>query len=415
MQPARGAPVGPGSMLGPYKLIEEIGAGGMGRVFRALDTVLQRPVAVKVINPEFLLGNKQAGERFIREARLTARIRHRNVVPVYHLGTDTNGNPFLVMELLQGRTLTAALEAKERFPLSRIVSIGTQVLAALAAAHAHLVHRDLKPGNIFLTPQPDGDDLVTVLDFGVDKALKDAGADLTRQQKLVIGTRSYSAPEMLLATGTRDDPRQDLYSLGVVLFLLASGKLPWTPAETENLEKLLREGRKPRRLRDVAPDVDPFFAEVVDRALAVDPAERWQSARDFGTALRSFGVFVPGAMISETYRIERQLGKGGMSVVYLAHDVRMERACALKALLATDEDDPTGAARERFRRDGALAKDVRHPNVVEVYGQGVWRERPYTVTEYIDGKTLREFARTADWLSRSEERRVGKECRSRWS
>ncbi len=141
MQPARGAPVGPGSMLGPFKLIQEIGAGGMGRVFRALDTVLQRPVAIKLISPEFLLGNKQAGERFIREARLTARIRHRNVVPVYHLGTDTNDNPFLVMELLQGRTLTAALEAKEHFPLSRIVTIVTQVLAALAAAHEHLVAR----------------------------------------------------------------------------------------------------------------------------------------------------------------------------------------------------------------------------------------------------------------------------------
>src|SRR5262249_43948258 len=95
--------------------------------------------------------------------------------------------------------------------------------------------------------------------------------------------------------------------------------------------------------------------------------------------------------------IERQLGKGGMSVVYLAHDVRMERACALKALLATDEDDPSGSRRERFRRDGALAKDVRHPNVVEVYGQGGWRGRPDIVTEYVNGTTLREHLRTADW------------------
>jgi serine/threonine-protein kinase len=175
MKSSPAAPMGPGSMLGQFKLIQEIAAGGMGRVFRALDTVLDRPVAIKLIHPDFLMGNKQAGDRFISEARLTARIRHRNVVPVYHLGTDTRGNPFLVMELLQGKTLTAALEAKERFPLSRIVSIGKQVLSALAEAHEHLVHRDLKPGNIFLTPDADGEELVTVLDFGIAKALKDAG------------------------------------------------------------------------------------------------------------------------------------------------------------------------------------------------------------------------------------------------
>src|SRR6266568_2624398 len=132
MQPARGAAVGPGSMLGHFKLLDEIGGGAMGTVYRALDTALDRPVAVKRINPEFLLGNKEAGARFLSEARLTARIRHENVVRVFALGADPSGQPFLVMELREGRTLTAALTARERLPLSRIVSTGMQVLAALA-------------------------------------------------------------------------------------------------------------------------------------------------------------------------------------------------------------------------------------------------------------------------------------------
>lgn len=386
-------------MLGSFRLLEEIGAGGMGHVYRAHDTVLDRDVAIKLVAREFLSSNAQAVERFLSEARLTARIRHRNIVQVYGFGTDPAGSPYFVMELLHGRNLLDALKANEPFPLARIINIGSQILSALTAAHEHVVHRDLKPGNVFLTSDADGNDCVTVLDFGVAKAVNDATADLTGQKKLVLGTRRYSAPEMLLGTGMRDDPRQDLYSLGVILFQMAARKSPWTPAELDVVEKLLRIGRKPQPLLAAAPEVDPFFAEIVDRALAVDPAERWQSAGAFRAALRSFGDFAPGAIINETYRIERKLGGGEASVVFLADDIRMERACALKALLVAEKDDPNGKIRERFRRDGALAKEVRHPNVVAVYAQGVWRERPYIVAEYIDGKTLREFAGTADWVS----------------
>lgn len=389
----------PETMLGAFRFIQEIGAGGMGHVYRARDTALERDVAIKLISGEFLLGNKQAVERFLAEARLTARIRHRNIVQVHGLGTDAAGTPYLVMELLEGKTLKQAFVAKEAFPLARIVRIGTQILSALVAAHEHVIHRDLKPGNIFLTPDGEGGDAVTILDFGVAKAVKDAALDLTGQQKLVLGTIGYSSPEMLLGTVVRDDPRQDLYSVGVLLFQMAARKGPWTQAELDVLHNLLRSGRKPRRLRDVAPDVDPAFADVVDKALQVDPKDRWQSAGEFLGALRSFGVFAPGVLINDTYRIERRLGGGGTSAVYLASDIRMERACAVKALLIGESDDPNGKTRERFRRDGALAKDVKHPNVVEVYAQGVWRERPYIVSEYIEGQTLRDFIRRCSWTS----------------
>jgi eukaryotic-like serine/threonine-protein kinase len=166
----------PGSRLGAYELLEQIGAGKMGRVFRALDTALGRPVAIKVIDNKVFRGNARAAERFLREAGLTARIHHDHVVRIHGLDTDSTGNPFLVMELLEGRTLEAALAVREPLSLTRIVSIGTQVLSALAAAHEHVVHRDLKPADIFLTKRPDGEH-VTVLDFGVAKAILDAADD----------------------------------------------------------------------------------------------------------------------------------------------------------------------------------------------------------------------------------------------
>jgi serine/threonine protein kinase len=385
-----------GAMLGTFRLVEQIGEGGMGHVYRAQDTALDREVAIKLISREVLHGNQEAVKRFLSEAKLTARIRHRNVVQVYGLGSDRDRNPYLVMEVLEGKPLRDALKARESFPLARIVHIATQILSALAVAHEHLVHRDLKPGNIFLTHDGETDDFVKVLDFGVAKALSDAAADLTGEGMLV-GTPQYIAPEIVLGKGDRQDPRQDIYAVGVLLFLMATGKSPWPSTDTRAIYSAIHAGKAPRRLRDVAPAVDPFFAEVVDRALAVDPDARFQSAAEFRAALRSLGEFAPGSLVADTYRIERKLGEGGMSAVYLAYDVRMERRCALKALLVSDEDDPAGTVRERFRQDGALAKDVRHPSIVEVHAQGVWRGRPYIVTEFIDGKTLREHWRDVGW------------------
>jgi serine/threonine-protein kinase len=386
-----------GSQLGSYQLLQQIGSGRAGRVFRAHDKALDRQVAIKLIYPDLFMGNATAVERFLREARLTARIQHENVVRVFGLDADRTGSPFLVMELLEGRTLQAALKAREAFPVSRIVSVGAQVLSALSAAHEHLVHRDLKPSDVFLTPTSDGEDHVTVLDFGVAKAIRDATNELTQKFR-VEKLGAYAAPDMLLGDGRRDDPRQDLYSLGVILFQMAAGRLPWSAGELFDLGKVLVEGGRPRRLNAATP-IERQLAEVVDRALAIRPTARWQSAHAFRSALRSVGLFVPGAFVDETYGIVRQLGKGGMSVVYLAHDVRMERLCAVKVLLVADDDDRSAVTRERFRRDGALASGVRHPNVVEVYAQGVWRGRPYIVTEYVDGSTLRERLRSADWRS----------------
>lgn len=386
----------PGTRLGSFELLELIGEGGMGHVYRARDTALERDVALKLISRAALHGNDDALQRFLTEAKLTARIRHPNVVQVHALGTDSQGNPYLVMELIEGKTLRDALKAGERFPHARLVALGSQILAALAAAHQHLVHRDLKPANLMLTDE-NGEERIKVLDFGVAKAISDATADLTGAGK-VVGTAAYMAPETVLGNGDRQDPRQDLYAVGVMLFQMATGgKSPWAANTAEAIFTAIHAGKSPRRIRDVLPTVDPFLAEVIDRALAVAPDHRWQSATEFLSALRTLGEFAVGSLVNDTYRIESKLGEGGMSAVYQAYDTHLERRVALKTLVITDADDPDGTARERFRRDGVLATQVRHPHIVEVYAQGTWHGRPYLVTEFIEGATLRTHWQHLDW------------------
>jgi serine/threonine protein kinase len=389
----------PGTMLGAYRIVELIGEGGMGQVYRAHDTTLDREVAIKVIALG-AHGNKDRLGRFMSEARLTARIRHRNVVEVHGLGTDADNNPYLVLELLHGKSLRDAAEKKEEFPVARVVHIGTQILSALAVAHRQLVHRDLKPGNIILTHDPDGgpfaDDLVKVLDFGLAKAIGGATADLTLPGQFA-GTPAFMAPEIVAGKGHRDDPRQDLYAVGGILYELAAGVPLWQGMDMRAIVVALRAGQGPRPIREVAPGLDPHLAAVIDKALAVDPGQRWQSALEFRAALRSLGEFTPGVLVLGSYRIERLIGRGGTSAVYLAYDVHMRRRCAIKALLIDDPDDQDGTERERFRQDGALAKDVHHPHVIEVYAQGTWHDHPFLVAEYVEGRTLRERWQTFSW------------------
>jgi hypothetical protein len=205
---------------------------------------------------------------------------------------------------------------------------------------------------------------------------------LTQEYVGVPDIDSYSAPDMLLSRGRRDDPRQDLYSLGVILFQMAAGRMPWARDELADLAKALLAGRKPRWLRTILPKADPQLAAVIDRALALDPAARWQSARDFRGALRSVGVFVSGALIADTYRIERQLGKGGMSVVYLARDVRMERTCALKVLHVTD-------ANEAFHAERATAHSFQNDDIIFARkGRLGLARRPPSINKYVFSHTV---------------------------
>jgi serine/threonine-protein kinase len=365
--------------IGPYQVVEAIGKGGMGQVYRARDTVLDRDVAVKLISRRALQGNEDALVRFLAEAKLTARICNRHVVEVHALGTDCDGSPYLVMELLHGRTLRRALQDREPFPLARIVSIGDQILTALVAAHEHVVHRDLKPPNIFLTRDEDGKDFVKVLDFGIAKALSDATADLTGQG-MIVGTPLYTAPEVVLGPNDRRDRRQDLYGVGVMLFEMATGTAPWPWTDALPIYRALHAGKKPRRIREAAPEIDPAFAQVVDKAMAMRAEDRYQSAAEFRAALRSVSLAGAGGRSAERPAEPLLLGAGAQCAAQATPDPQPKRPSTVPPLAAADEGSTT-LIRERLRRIGAIAPKIGQPAAVEISGGRVWSGRAGS-TEY---------------------------------
>ena len=259
---------------GRYEIVRLLGEGGMGAVYQARQVAMDRMVALKLILAE-LVRSPAAAARFHREMKLTARIEHPNTIRVYDFG-ETDGQLFLTMELLRGRTLTDVLNQSGRLELPRIVRIATQVTRALAAAHSEgVVHRDLKPDNVMLIEQYGEHDIVKVLDFGIAKSLDEQEAGMT-SAGAVVGTPAYMSAEQ--AMGQPVDQRSDLYSLGIMLYEMASGRVPFRAAALTAL-LVAHATEVPPPLGHVAPDVHPGLAALVDELLRKDPAARPQTAK----------------------------------------------------------------------------------------------------------------------------------------
>jgi len=242
---------------GRYELVELIGEGGMGAVYLARQVAMDRMVALKLILAE-AVKSPDAAARFEREMKLSAKIEHPNTIRVYDFG-ETDGQLFLAMELLRGQTLKQVLESGP-LDLGRIVRIGVQVARALQAAHSEgVVHRDLKPDNVMLLEQYGEHDVVKVLDFGIAKSLDEPEASVTATGA-VIGTPAYMSAEQ--AMGQAVDRRSDLYSLGIILYEMASGRLPFTaPGFTALLVAHATE--TPQPLTQVVPDIHPGLAALI--------------------------------------------------------------------------------------------------------------------------------------------------------
>ncbi|MES4902819.1 MULTISPECIES: serine/threonine-protein kinase [unclassified Streptomyces] len=269
---------------GRYRLVRELGEGGMGQVWEAQDETLGRPVAVKVIS--LLAGGGSRGDearaRFLREARITARLQHPNIVTIHDLGeTGTEGNraPFLVMELVRGEGLDAMLR-RGAVTLPDAARWGKQICDALADAHgAGIMHRDIKPSNILITPSG----IVKVLDFGVARAADPyATADRLTQTGFIVGTPPYMAPEQ--ARGF-PEPRSDLYALGCLLFELITGRLPFQAPDTVGyLTAHLTQA--PPAPSSVSMGIPSAWDELVLALLDKDPDQRYPNAADLAQALR---------------------------------------------------------------------------------------------------------------------------------
>jgi tetratricopeptide (TPR) repeat protein len=274
------------TLPGGYHILDLISIGGMGRVYRAEQSALGRTVAVKIIHPH-LLADENSVVRFMTEARAASRLNHPNSIAVFDFGRTDDGQPYLVMEFLRGKDLARIAYEDGPLPIPRIINVLQQVLAALAEAHdLGIIHRDLKPENVILEPMRRGGDFVKVLDFGLAKLKAEPLATNVTSPGIVCGTPDYMAPEQ--GRGDPIDGRSDLYAVGVILFQLLTGKLPFE-AESPTQVVMMHLSMPVPDPRQVAPEraVPEILVGVVRKALAKDPGHRFQDALEFSDGLRN--------------------------------------------------------------------------------------------------------------------------------
>ncbi len=269
------------AVLGPYRLVERLGTGGMGVVYRAVHEKLGRTVAIKMLH-RGLVADKTTIARFFQEARTVNTIRHPNVVEVYDF-VSAGADIYMVMEFLVGRDLHAAIEDQGGRPLSpqRTVHILEQVCGALAAAHAqNIIHRDLKPANIFLCDRREADDFVKLLDFGLAK--RERGEGKMTRDGVVLGTVEYMAPEQ--ARGEKLDGRTDLYAVGCIAFEMLTGRRLFGGGNFADV-MARHVGEAPPSLRELNPEVPAALDQTVLRCLSKSREERPRSAQDLAQEL----------------------------------------------------------------------------------------------------------------------------------
>ncbi len=307
----------PGTKLGPYEILAPLGAGGMGEVYKAKDTRLDRTVAIKVL-PSHVASHPEVRQRFEREARAVSSLNHPNICTLHDIGSE-NGIDFMVMEHIEGDTLADRLK-KGALPLDQALQYGIEIADALDKAHRQgVVHRDLKPGNIMLTKSG-----AKLLDFGLAKmsvaatnagglsALPTEAQPLTKEGS-ILGTFQYMAPEQL--EGKEADARTDIFAFGAVLYEMVTGKKAFEGDSTASLIAAIMssEPRPVSELRAVAPAA---LDRVVKKCLAKDPEDRWHTAHDLMDEVKWIGEGGRAASKAETSMVRRSI-PGGLALVLL--------------------------------------------------------------------------------------------------
>jgi serine/threonine protein kinase/tetratricopeptide (TPR) repeat protein len=369
-----------------YEVLERLGEGGMGTVYRVRDRELDRIVALKTIRAD-LASNPSTIRRFKQELLLARQISHRNVIRIYDLGVS-GGLRFITMEYVEGQDLRSLMRARGKFSPEDAVEIVQQLCAGLEAAHAEqVIHRDLKPQNILI----DTHGHVRIMDFGLARTLEQSG--ITRSG-MIVGTADYMSPEQ--ARGDEIDSRSDLFSLGLIFYEMLTGILPLTGESiVTTLLRRTRETAEP--IQSVNPSVPSWLARIVMRCLEPLPENRYQSAaeiaRDLGRSVEpgppanlNPNALAPGALLGTRYKIEARAGEGGMGVVYRAADLHLGRSVALKVIrpeLATDS-----RAIERLKQEILLASRVSHRNVLRIHDLGEAAGLRFISMAWVEGSDL---------------------------
>lgn len=383
----------PGQVLdGRYEILSPLAEGGMGAVYRARRILLGDEVAIKVILAE----SRGPGplERFVRESRACAQLRHPNIVSIFDYNADDPERPFLVMELLSGPSLKEELAERGHLDVDELCRIMPPICSALSLAHSRgIVHRDLKPANIVAHEFAAGERLYKVVDFGVANVRHAAEETRLTGFHQFIGTVAYASPEQL--TGGEVDARSDVYSLGAVVFELLTGRLPFEGPDAMEIVSghLSRAVPLPGSLRTGLP---PWVDVAVGRALAKRREDRWPDMGAFAQALGGGSSStttsgpargLAGGLLG-TYEIGEPLGPGRLgSTVYRGVHRALGHPVAIRTLRGSTARDE--AVRARFLQE-ARTLQVAHPSIIQVRDYGQEGDLVYLVTDFIEGRSLRQ-------------------------
>jgi eukaryotic-like serine/threonine-protein kinase len=398
-----------GSTISRYRVLERLGGGGAGVVYKAEDVKLERLVALKFLST-YRSASEADTRRFLREARASSAVDHPNICTVYEVDETEDGRLFIAMAFCEGETLKRKIE-RGPLPLPEAVRVAAQIASGLAAAHDKgIVHRDVKPANVIVA----SDGRVKIVDFGIAKL-----ADQSRLTRdgTAVGTAGYMAPEQI--RGEEIDPRTDVWALGAVLYEMVTGRTPF-PGDNdhERIRGILT--REPEPMASLRSGVAPDLARIAARALAKKTGDRYPGMeamrQDLLILAGRLGAPVPAETLDPTlreipshpsagtsvlgdtdqlvgrtlahYRVLEYTGGGGMGVVYKAEDLRLARTVALKFLPPELTRDPE--AKSRFLQEARSASVLDHPNICTIHEVGETDDgRLYLAMPYYDGETLR--------------------------
>ena len=382
---------------GRYEIVEPLAEGGMGAVFRARRRLLGDEVAIKIVRSD-IGGDQAARERFLREARACAQLRHPNIVSILDYNLDAEGRPFLVMELLNGRSLRQEIGMRGALPIEEVQAIIGPLCGALQLAHDQgILHRDLKPANIVAHDFGGGTRVHKIVDFGLVRVQASESTRLTGAHQFV-GTFTYASPEQIL--GGEMDARADQYSLAVVAYELLAGRAPFIESDPAQLVNALttKQFPAPSTLR---PELPQWIDVVLGRALAKSPADRYASVAHFGRALLAGGgsdrttvmlgarpVAPSSGGLLATYELGERSSPGRLgSDVFKGTHRALGHPVAIRLLRRSPERN-WDAVRGRFFRE-AQTLQVSHPSIIQVRDYGEEGDLVYLVTDFIEGLSLR--------------------------
>jgi serine/threonine protein kinase len=377
-----------------YEILAPLAAGGMGAVYRARRLLLGDDVAIKVV----LHADPSARERFLRESRIAASLRHPSIVSIYDFDMPPGGEPYLVMELLSGPSLRDELAERGRMQPADVARILPGICAALQLAHSHgVTHRDIKPANIVAHEYEPGRRVYKLVDFGIANLRQSTIETRLTAAHEFVGTVAYAAPEQI--SGREATPRTDVYALAAVVYEMLTGRVPFGGGDLLSIISAQLSGDAPRASAS-RPDLPAWLDDVIARGLAKDPAARWPSAAALGVALVPSDAMTAAAPapkpapaaeargVDTIYEVGDRVGPGRLgSIVYRGVHRVLGHPVAIR-ILRSESHPNWEAVRERFLRE-ARALQVAHESIIQVRDYGEAPGLVYLVTDLIEGSSVR--------------------------